>query len=157
MKLDQALNSGKCLSSEQLKVLVNFYDRSYGLVNLPADLTFRLARHFVLHADQSMGLELISNQISTNLNEEIFHHLIRFLQSNASELSVQSLHSIGHLLLAYRPSEPIRLFWKAFFDILLQRTSSPDVVQFFSDALKRNGNVPYLHLFEVDRSMFPVC
>ena len=98
-----------------------------------------------------MSIALISNQISTNLNDEIFHYLIRFLQVTGSALTVESLHSLAHLLLDYRPSEPIRQFWKVFFDILLEKSNSLAVVEFFSEALKRNSNLPYLHLFEVDR------
>lgn len=108
---------------------------------------------YILNGDQDKAIKIISDKISTHLNDQTHQYLMKFLQLNASVLTIDGLTTIGKLFLSFRASEPIRKFWNLFFDILLEKTSHQDIVQFYSDAMRENSNVPYLHLFEV---MHPV-
>ena len=121
-------------------------------MNLPSELTFRLAHMHLLHGDQDNAIKILSNKINSNLNDEVYHFLIKFLQVDSSLLTIDGLTSIGNLFLNFRISEPVRKFWNLFFDILLEKTSPQDVVQYYSDAMRENSNVPYHHLFEVNNS-----
>jgi hypothetical protein len=103
----------------------------------------------ILNGDQDNAIKIISNKINSTLNDEVYYHSIKFLELNSSLLTIDGLTTIGNLFLNFRTSEPIRKFWNLFFDILLEKTSPQDVVQFYSDAMRENSNVPYLHLFEV--------
>lgn len=118
-------------------------------MNLPAELTFRLAHMHLLNGDQENAIQLISNKINVQLNDEIYHYLIKFLQHDCSLLTIDGLSSIGKLLLNFRANEPVRKFWNFFFDILLEKSTPQDLVQFYSDAMRENSNIPYLHLFQV--------
>lgn len=132
-----------------LKYLCDLYDQSYGLANLPAELTFRLAHMALLGGDQENAIKIISNKINSNLDDQIFQCLMNFLQLNAPTLTSDGLMAIGKLFLSFRTNESVRKFWNVFFDLLLEKTSPQDVVQYYSDAMRENSNVPYLHLFEV--------
>jgi len=104
----------------------------------------------LLHGDQENALKLISNKINSKFDDEVYHYLIKFLQIDSSLLTVDGLTSIGNLLLNFRTSEPIRKFWNLFFDILLQKSSPQDLVQYYSETMRENSNIPYIHLFEVN-------
>jgi len=106
---------------------------------------------YLLNGDQDNAIKIISNKINSKLNDEIYHYLIKFLQLNSSVLTIDGLTTIGNLFLNFRTSEPVRKFWNLFFDILLKKSSPQDVVQYYSDAIRENSNVPYLHLFEVNK------
>jgi hypothetical protein len=151
--MDNEKDTTKADHQHDLKILCDLYDKSYGLVNLPAELTFRLAHMSLLNGDQETAIKIVSDKINSDLNEEIYHYLIKFLQLNASALTSDGLISIGNLFLNFRINESIRKFWNLFFDILLEKTSPQDVVQYYSDAMRENSNVPYLHLFDVIDSL----
>lgn len=108
----------------------------------------------MLHGDQDDAIRLIVEKVNTNLNDEIFQHLMKFLQVDASLLTAEGLMNIGKAFFTFRTNESIRKFWNLFFDILLQKTSPQDVVQFYSDAMRENSNIPYAHLFEVKIDKF---
>ena len=108
---------------------------------------------YMLNGDQNAAMKLISEKINANLNDEIFNHTIKFLQTDASTLTAEGLTAIGKLFLSFRTTEPIRKFWNLFFDILLEKTSPQDVVQFYSEAMRENSNVPYNHIFQVTISL----
>ena len=110
---------------------------------------------YILNGDQDNAIKVISDKINTNLNDQTYQYLMKFLQLNSSLLTVDGLTTIGKLFLSFRASEPIRKFWNLFFDILLEKTSHQDIVQFYSDAMRENSNVPYLHLFEVIDRVLP--
>ncbi len=150
VKLDNTTDTSKADHHEDLKFLCEIYDKSYGLVNLPTELTFRLAHMSLLSGDQENAIKIISNKINLNLNDEVYHYLIKFLQLDSSLLTIDGLTTIGNLLLNYRTNESVRKFWNLFFDILLSKSSPQDIVQYYSDAMRENSNVPYLHLFEVN-------
>jgi hypothetical protein len=105
---------------------------------------------YLLNGDQENAIKIISNKINSKLNDEIYHYLIKFLQLDSSLLTIDGLTTIGNLLLNFRTTEPVRKFWNLFFDILLEKSSPQDVVQYYSDAMRENSNVPYLHLFQVN-------
>lgn len=105
---------------------------------------------YILNGDQENALKLISDKLNNNLNNEIYHYLIQFLQIDSSLITVDGLITIGNLLLNFRTNESMRKFWNLFFDILLNKSSPQDVVQYYSDAMRLNSNVPYLHLFHVN-------
>jgi len=105
---------------------------------------------YLLNGDQDNAIKIISNKINLKLNDEIYHYLIKFLQLDSSLLTIDGLTTIGNLLLNFRTTEPVRKFWNLFFDILLEKSSPQDVVQYYSDAMRENSNVPYLHLFQVN-------
>jgi hypothetical protein len=105
---------------------------------------------YLLHGDQDNAIKIISNKINSNLNDEIYHYLMKFLQLDSSLLTSDGLVTIGNLFLNFRINEPVRKFWNLFFDILLEKTSPQDIVQYYSDAMRENSNIPYLHLFEVN-------
>jgi hypothetical protein len=106
---------------------------------------------YLLNGDQDNGIKIISNKINSKLNDEVYHYLIKFLQLDSSLLTIDGLIIIGNLLLNFRTNEPVRKFWNLFFDILLEKSSPQDVVQYYSDAMRENSNVPYLHLFQVNK------
>ena len=108
---------------------------------------------YLLHGDQDNAIKIISNKINSNLNDEIYHYLIKFLQLDSSLLTSDGLVTIGNLFLNFRINEPVRKFWNLFFDILLEKTSPQDIVQYYSDAMRENSNIPYLHLFEVNNKI----
>ena len=132
-----------------MQFLRDLYEKSYGLVNLPTELTFRLAHMYLLNGDQENAIKIVTSKINSQLNDEVYHYLITFLQHDSSLLTIDGLTTIGKLLLNFRTSEPVRKFWNFFFDILLSKSTSQDLVQFYSDAMRENSNTPYLHLFEV--------
>jgi hypothetical protein len=78
---------------------------------------------------------------------------MKFLQLDSSLLTSDGLVTIGNLFLNFRINEPVRKFWNLFFDILLEKTSPQDIVQYYSDAMRENSNIPYLHLFEVNNKI----
>jgi hypothetical protein len=139
---------------ENIEFLVDLYEKYFGLINLPSELTFRLAYLYTINNDENAAIKLITDKIKSNLNNEILQYLIQYLQVNSSVIPVDSLMIIGDLFLDYRPNESIRYFWNIFFDILLEKTSPIDLVQFYSNAMKKNSNIPYLHLFQVGRISF---
>jgi len=104
---------------------------------------------YLLNGDQDNAIKIISNKINTNLDDEIYHYAMKFLRLDSSLLTIDGLTSIGNLFLNFHTNESVRKFWNLFFDILLEKTSPQDVVQYYSDAMRENSNVPYLHLFEV--------
>ena len=136
-------------SEENLKFLCDLYAKSFGLVNLPSELTFRLAHLYLINKDETTALKLISDKINSNLNNEILQRLIKYLQSNSSLITIDGLRSIGNLFVNYRPNDSIRKFWTQFFDLLLEKSSSTELVQFYSEAVRKNSHIPYLHLFQV--------
>ena len=142
-------DASKAKHHEDLKFLCDLYEKSYGLVNLPTELTFRLAHMDLLNGDQENAIQIISNKINAQLNDEIYHYLITFLKHDSSLFTIDGLSSIGKLLLSFRANEPVRKFWNFFFDILLEKSTPQDLVQFYSDAMRENSNIPYLHLFQV--------
>jgi hypothetical protein len=105
---------------------------------------------YLLSGDQENAMKIISDKINSKLNDEVYYYLIKFLQLDSSLLTIDGLTTIGNLLLNFRTNEPVRKFWNLFFDILLSKSSPQDVVQYYSDAMRENSNVPYLHLFEVN-------
>lgn len=150
MKLDDTADTSKAEHHDDLKFLCELYDKSYGLVNLPSELTFRLAHMHLLNGDQENAIKIVSDKINSNLNDEIYHYLVKFLQLDASLLTIDGLTSIGNLLLNFRTNQSVRKFWNLFFNILLEKSTPQDVVQYYSDAMRENTNVPYLHLFQVN-------
>ncbi|CAF0726305.1 unnamed protein product [Adineta ricciae] len=149
VKMGDNIDSSKANHENDLKYLCELYDKSYGLVNLPSELTFRLANMALVNGDQDSAIKIISNRINSNLNDETYHYLMKFLKLNSSVLTSDGLMSIGNLFLNFRINESVRKFWNLFFDILLEKTSAQDVVQYYSDAMRENSNVPYFHLFEL--------
>ena len=150
LKLDETDQTSKAEHRSDLQFISDLYNQSYNLSNLPSELTFRLAHMHLLHGDQDEAIRLIVEKINQNLNDEIFDHLMKFLQVDASLLTADGLTTIGKAFYNFRTNEPIRKFWNLFFDILLQKTNPQDVVQFYSDAMRENSNIPYGHLFEVE-------
>jgi uncharacterized membrane protein len=118
----------------------------------------------MLDGEQDRAIQMISNLVKTNLNDEIYSSVMNFLQSNSSLLTTDSVIHLGRLFIGFRTNEPIRKFWNIFFDILLEKTSPQEVVQFFSDSMRENSNIPYNHLFKVilvpvvvaNKSFFPI-
>ena len=135
------------IDNENIRYLVDLYEKSFGIVNLPSELTFRLAQLY----DETTAIKLISNKIKSNLNNEILQYLIKFLEKSSSVITPDGLITIGNIFLDYRPNESIRNFWNIFFDLLLNKTSPKDTVQFYSNATKKNSNIPYVDLFQVGR------
>lgn len=149
LKLDETDHSSKAEFRNDLQFICDLYNKSFNLNKLPCELTFRLAHMHMLHGDQDDAIRLIVEKVNTNLNDEIFQHLMKFLQVDASLLTAEGLMNIGKAFFTFRTNESIRKFWNLFFDILLQKTSPQDVVQFYSDAMRENSNIPYAHLFEL--------
>ncbi|CAF4575672.1 unnamed protein product [Rotaria sp. Silwood1] len=149
VKLENKTDASKADYREDLKFLCDLYEKSFGLINLPPELTFRLAHMHLLNGDQDNAIQVISNKLNSKLNDEIYHYLIKFLQLDSSLLTTDGLTAIGNLFLSFRINEPIRKFWDLFFDILLEKTSPQDLVQYYSDAMRENSNIPYLHLFKL--------
>ncbi|CAF0909776.1 unnamed protein product [Adineta steineri] len=149
VKMDDKNDTSKADHQNDLKFLCDLYEKSFGLVNLPSELIFRLAHMHLLNGDQETAIKIISNKINSNLNNETYHYLIKFLEINSSVITSDGLISIGNLFLNFRTNESVRKFWNLFFDILLEKTSPQDVVQYYSDAMRENSNVPYLHLFDL--------
>ncbi|CAF3583271.1 unnamed protein product [Rotaria sordida] len=149
VRLDDKSDASKAEYREDLKFLCDLYEKSFGLINLPSELTFRLAHMYLLNGDQDNAITILSNKLNSKLNNEIYYYLIKFLQLDSSLLTTDGLTTIGNLFLNFRINEPIRKFWNLFFDILLEKTSPQDVVQYFSDAMRENSNIPYLHLFKL--------
>jgi hypothetical protein len=108
---------------------------------------------YLLNGDQDNAIKLISNKINSKLDDEIYHYLIQFLQLDSSLLTSDGLVTIGNLFLNFRINESVRKFWNLFFDILLEKTSPQDVVQYYSDAMRENSNIPYHHLFKVNNQI----
>jgi hypothetical protein len=104
----------------------------------------------LLNGDQDNAIKIVSNKINSKLDDEVYHYLIQFLQLDSSLLTIDGITTIGNLLLNFRTIEPVRKFWNLFFDILLEKSTPQDVVQYYSEAMRENSNVPYLHLFEVN-------
>ena len=150
VKLEDKIDESKVEYYDDLRFLCDLYEQTFSLDHVPSELIFRLAHMNILINDQDNAIKIISKKINSELNDEIYHYLIKFLQLNSSLLTVDSLTTIGNLLLNFRTTEPIRNFWSLFFDLLLEKTSPQDVVQFYSDAMRKNSNVPYHHLFKVN-------
>ena len=104
---------------------------------------------YLLNGDQENALKILSDKVNSKLNDEVYHHLMKFLQIDSSLLTFDGLTTIGNLFLNFRTTELVRKFWNLFFDILLEKSSPQDVIQYYSDAMRENSNIPYLHLFEV--------
>ena len=136
---------------ENIRFLTDLYEKSFGIVNLPSELTFRLARLYITNNDETTAIKLIDDKIKSNLNNEILQYLIKFLENSSSVLTADGFITIGNMFLDYRPNESIRQFWNIFFDLLLKQTTPIKTIQFYSNAIKRNSNIPYLHLFQVGR------
>lgn len=150
-KLDAPLESSQSIHPEHVKYLSDEYEKQFSLKILPTELTFRLA-HFYLHQnEQSIALKLLADKIPMSFNNDLSNYLIQFLRINSSLMTAESLITIGNLLLNYRPNESIRRLWNLFFDLLLTKTTPVDLVQFYSEAVKKNSQIPYLHLFQVIR------
>lgn len=155
--MDEASDASKANHQEDLKYLRDLYEKSYGLVNLPTELTFRLAHMSLLNGDQENAIKIVTNKINSQLNDEVYHYLITFLRQDSSLLTIDGLATIGNLLVNFRASEPVRKFWNFFFDLLLSKSTPQDLVQFYSDAMRENSNIPYLHLFEVKPNLCNVA
>ena len=149
VKLDETDQSSKAEHRSDLQFICDLYDKSYNLTNLPSELTFRLAHMHMLHGDQDDAIRLIIEKVNKNLNDDVFNDLMKFLEVDASLITADGLMNIGKAFFSFRTNESIRKFWNRFFDILLQKTSPQDVVQYYSDAIRENSNIPYSHLFEV--------
>ncbi|CAF5197236.1 unnamed protein product, partial [Rotaria magnacalcarata] len=149
VRLDDKVDTSKLEHGDDLKFLVDQYEKSFGIKNLPTELAFRLAHMYVLNGDQDNAIATISAKINSELNNEICQYLIKFLKLNGSSLTTDGLTSIGNLFLGFRINETIRTFWTLFFDILLEKTSPQDIVQYYSDAMRENSSIPYLYLFKL--------
>lgn len=135
--------------NENIQFLTDFYEKSFGLANLPSELIFRLSHSYLTNNDEQTAIKLITTKINSTLNHDILQQLIKYLQINSSLITVTGLTSIGNFFVHYRPNESIRQFWNHFFDILLEKTNPIELVQFYSDIMKKNSHIPYLHLFQV--------
>ena len=148
VKIGEKVNTSNIKHQEELKFLCDLYEQSFGLANLPPELIFRLA-HIHINHDQNYAIKLILDRINSKLDDETYHYLINIIQIDAPLINIDSLISIGNSMINFHITEPIRKFWNTFFDILLEKTSAHDVVQYYSDIVRQNANLPYLHLFEV--------
>lgn len=152
INIDDNTDTSKAEHREDLKFLIDLYDKSFGLKTLPPELTFRLAHMYLINGDLDNAIGVISNKINFQLNDEVYHYLMKFMKSNASLLTADGLITLGNIFLSFRITEPIRKLWDLFFDVLLEKTSPQDVVQYYSDAMRENSNIPYLHLFKVSHT-----
>lgn len=144
--------SSKSEFRDHVKQLREFYEKFYNIVQLPSGLIFRLAHTDLLNGDEEQAIKIISTKVNNDMNEKVYDDLIKLLQTDSSLLSIDGLNKISRLFIGFRITEPIRKFWSLFFDILLEKTSSQDLVQFYSDAMRENSNVPYGHLLQVRMS-----
>lgn len=149
VKLNSPVENLQTIQFDHVKYLSEQYEQNFNLNTLPLELTFRLAHIYLHRNDEINALKLLNNKIQRNFNNETIHYLIKYLKANASLLSTDGLKSIGYLVANYRSNESIRRFWNQFFEILLAKTSAIDLVQFYSEAVKKNSQITYLHLFQV--------
>ncbi|CAF3596744.1 unnamed protein product, partial [Rotaria sp. Silwood2] len=105
VQFDDKLDASKSGYRDDLTFLCDLYEKSFGLINLPSELTFRLAHMYILNGDQDNAIQIISNKLNSKLNDEIYHYLIKFLQLDSSLLTTDGLTTIGNLFLSFRVSE----------------------------------------------------
>ena len=148
-KLEDQQISSRDEYQADLQYLRQLYEKSFSIADLPAGLMIRLAHTDLLNGDQDQALKLITSKLSAGLNEETYSNIMKFLQTNSTLLNFDGLAAIGRLFLGFRSTEPIRNFWNLFFDIMSKKGTSQDLVQFYSDTMRENSNVPYSYLFQV--------
>lgn len=94
-------------------------------------------------------LKIFEEKLSKNFDEKVFGKFFEFFSSNVEKLTRENLETIGKLLLDFRPNEPLRRFWKKFFENFYIRTNVDVLLEFYSNALKQNPKLPYLPLFDL--------
>ncbi|CAF0853707.1 unnamed protein product [Didymodactylos carnosus] len=134
---------------DYLKLLCDLYERHFGIDHLTPNLTFRIAHTFMLANDEENALKIIKNKLSmSGMDNELFEHVIKFLKVDKSWLSTDALKSIGQHFLQYRVSDELTIFWNLYYDIMLEKSTTKDLVKFYSESVQHNSNLPYTYLFE---------